>query len=288
MSRRLQIALVLVLPLLFLAAIFVLNRAFGFGGSDHDYIVRIELPPVDGEIGLPEVRGPPDASRPLVVIDPGHGGIDPGAVQGRIKEKSVTLALSRAIRDELLAGGGIRVALTRDDDSYLTLAERSGIARRLRADLLISIHADSAENELARGASVYVLSEKGSSQAAARFAERENRADRINGVELGETSDAVGAILLDLSQREAQAGAGELARLVLREIRGRTRVRENAIQSAAFAVLKAPDVPSVLFETGYISNEADAAWLNSAEGRQAIARATSQAIRAYLARQSGV
>ena len=287
MSRRIQLALILAVPVLFLATILVLNRAFGLGGNDYDYIVRFDLPAADREVGLPQVEGPQDASRPLVVIDPGHGGQDPGAGQGRLKEKDVTLTLARAIRERLLAAGGIRVALTRDADRYLMLAERSTIARRLGADLFLSIHADSAQNGAARGASVYILSEQGSSQAAARYAERENRADTINGVAFAETSDVVGAILLDLSQREAQAGAGEFAGLILREIRGKTRLRETDVQSAAFAVLKSPDVPSVLFETGFISNPDDAAWLSSAEGRQTIAGSAAQAIRVYFARQSG-
>jgi N-acetylmuramoyl-L-alanine amidase len=205
-----------------------------------------------------------------------------------VKEKTITLALARAIRDQLLAGGGIRVALTRDDDRYLMLAERTRIARRLGADLFLSVHADSAENDKARGASVYVLSEKGSSQAAERYAARENEADKINGVTLSRTSDVVGAILLDLSQREAQSGADEFASLILREIRGDMRLHEGGVQSAAFAVLKAPDIPSVLFETGYISNPDDARWLNSAEGRRTIARAAAQAIRVFFARQAGV
>jgi len=288
MSRSLQLALILAAPLLFLAATLVINRAFVQRGDNYDYVLQIELSSAVRELGLPRIDGPQDASRPLVVIDPGHGGHDPGAGQGRIKEKSVTLTLSRAIRDQLLAEGGIRVSLTRDEDRYLMLAERSSLARRLGADLLVSVHADSAENEAARGASVYVLSERGSSEAAARYADRENQADAINGVAFSGTSDAVSAILLDLSQREAQAGARELANLIFREIRDKMRLHETRVQSAAFAVLKAPDVPSVLFETGYISNPADADWLNSVIGRQTISRSTAQAIRVFFARRSGV
>jgi len=288
MSRSLQLALVLAVPLLFLAAILVLNQATGLRGGDYGYVLRFKLPSVEREVGLPPIEGPQDASRPLVVIDPGHGGHDPGAGQGALKEKSVTLALSRAIRDQLLAAGGIRVALTRDEDRYLMLAERSRIARRLGADLFLSVHADSAENDAARGASVYILSEKGSSEAAARYADRENQADKINGVSFAETSDTVSAILLDLSQRQAEAGAGECARLILREIRGKMGLHEDSVQSAAFAVLKAPDVPSVLFETGYISNPDDAAFLASAAGRRTISLAAAQAIRAYFARRAGV
>jgi len=287
MSRRLQLALILAVPLVFMAGILVLNRAFGLRGDDYAYVLRIDLPPADSEVGLPPIHGPQDASRPLVVIDPGHGGQDPGAGQGKVKEKSVTLALSQAIRDELLAQGGIRVALTRDEDRYLMLAERSSIARRMGADLFLSVHADSAENDTARGASVYILSERGSSEAAARYADRENQADAINGVALSKTSDAVSAILLDLSQRDAKAGASEFANLVLREIRGKLRLHDARVQSAAFAVLKAPDVPSVLFETGYISNPADEALLNSASGRLTISRSAAQAIRVFFARHSG-
>src|SRR5690606_35826943 len=125
---------------------------------------------------------PDNASRPLVVIDPGHGGHDPGAGEGALQEKRLTLSLAKALREKLLENGGIRVALTRDSDRYLLLEERSGIARRLNADLFISVHADSAERQDANGASIYTLSERGTSQTASRYAERENRADRINGV----------------------------------------------------------------------------------------------------------
>ena len=288
MTRAVPIALILAIPVMVLAALVAIDRFYGPPVPVNDYVLRIDLPAVGAAIGLPEVQGPPDASRPLVVIDPGHGGHDPGAGSGRALEKMVTLRLARQIRGELLAGGGIRVALTRDEDRYLTLAERSGIARRLGADLFLSIHADSAENEQATGASVYVLSERGSSEAAARIAARENRSDTINGVELSGRSDAVSAILLDLSQREAQSGARELAGLILREIDGKVPLHRRTVQSAAFGVLKAPDVPSVLFETGFISNTGDAAYLLSDEGQRVIAGSAARAIRAYFARQSGV
>jgi N-acetylmuramoyl-L-alanine amidase len=270
MSRGLQLAFLFVFPLVVLMASLALDRLYGLPGQGYGYVLRIDLPPARGQVGLPEVQGPQDASRPLVVIDPGHGGHDPGAGSGRIKEKDVTLALARAIRDEILATGGIRVALTRSDDSFLALAERSAIARRLGADLFVSVHADSAENDAARGSSIYVLSEKGSSEAAARIAARENQADVVNGVRLDKQSDVVNAILLDLSQNEAEARSVEMAGLVLRELRGRTLLHTDKVQSAAFAVLKAPDVPSVLFETGYISNRTDAAYLSSSDGRETL------------------
>lgn len=253
------------------------------------YVVRIELPPAGGEIGLPAIQGPLDASRPLVVIDAGHGGHDPGAESGSLKEKNLTLGLAKALRDALLAGGGVRVALTRDDDHFLALPERSGIARRLKADLFIAIHADSAAGEgadMAKGGTVYTLSQKGSDEEASRLAQSENAADQVNGVPLKSAGSDVGAILVDLSQHQSAQQSEELARLILREGQGRITFRERPIQSAAFVVLKSPDVASVLFEAGYISNRDDAARLNSAAGRKAFADVTAQAIRVWFARQT--
>jgi N-acetylmuramoyl-L-alanine amidase len=287
MPRSLQFVLLFVAPLAFVAAMVAADRVFAVPGRGYAYVQRIELPPAGGEIGLPKIEGPLDASRPLVVIDAGHGGHDPGAGQDPLVEKTLTLGLARALRDELLRGGGIRVALTRDDDRFLLLPERSGIARRLKADLFLSIHADSVEgSEDTSGASVYTLSERGTDETAARLAARENRADTINGVSLASTSDAVSAILVDLSQRETQARSEEFARLILREATGKLKLHERPMQSAAFVVLKSPDMPSVLFESGYVSNPGEAAMLASPEGRATFAKVTAQAIRAYFARQS--
>ena len=283
MSRRLQFVLLLLVPAALLAAAAG-YRLWDGGEAAYDYVVRLDLPSADRPIDLPAIAGPQDASRPLVVIDPGHGGFDPGAGAGEVKEKAVALAIALDVRKRLLAAGGIRVAMTRQDDRFVSLSARPSIARQLGADLFVSIHADSAEADGARGASVYVLSESGSSDAAARFAARENRADTVNGISLSQTSDSVGAILLDLSQREAQGGSVELAQLVLRELRGKLPLHHDGLESASLAVLKAPDVPSILFETGYISNVDDAAYLASNEGRSTIADAAARAIRAYLAR----
>ncbi len=283
MSRRLQFVLLLLVPAALLAAAAG-YRLWDGGEAAYDYVVRLDLPSADRPIDLPAIAGPQDASRPLVVIDPGHGGFDPGAGAGEVKEKAVALAIALDVRKRLLAAGGIRVAMTRQDDRFVSLSARPSIARQLGADLFVSIHADSAEADGARGASVYVLSESGSSDAAARFAARENRADTVNGISLSQTSDSVGAILLDLSQREAQGGSVELAQLVLRELRGKLPLHHDGLESASLAVLKAPDVPSILFETGYISNVDDAAYLASNEGRATIADAAARAIRAYLAR----
>jgi N-acetylmuramoyl-L-alanine amidase len=286
MRRLLLVLLVLLAPVAVFATMVAVDRTFGAPGRGHKYVLRLEMPPSGAEVGLPAVEGPPDASRPLIVIDPGHGGFDPGAGKDALKEKVLTLMLATALRDELLKQGGVRVALTRSDDRYLFLPDRSGIARRLKADLFLSIHADSVEGSEASGASVYTLSERGSSEIAQKMADRENRALSINGVTLEGKSDAVTAILVDLSQRETQARSEQFARLILREARGKLHFRDDSLQSAAFVVLKSPDVPSVLFETGYISNTEDAAWLASPAGRQGFAEATARAIRIYFARLS--
>jgi N-acetylmuramoyl-L-alanine amidase len=289
MPRTFQFALLFAVPLALVGGTVAAERVFAVPGGGYAYVQRIELPPPGSEIGLPKIEGPLDASRPLVVIDAGHGGHDPGAGHEPLVEKRLTLGLAMALRDELLRGGGIRVALTRDDDRFLLLPERSGIAHRLKADLFLSIHADSVEdsgNGDASGASVYTLSERGTDETAARLAARENRADTINGVSLASTSDAVSAILVDLSQRETQARSEEFARLILREATGKLPLHERPMKSAAFVVLKSPDMPSVLLESGYVSNPDEAAMLASPEGRATFARVTAQAIRAYFARQS--
>ncbi|HUD31227.1 MAG TPA: N-acetylmuramoyl-L-alanine amidase [Novosphingobium sp.] len=288
MSRTLQLILLLFTPLVLLAGVIVMTGTIATRADAYDYVVRFDLPGVDTPVGLPRVDGPADASRPLVVIDPGHGGFDPGAGQGELREKTVALQVALALREKLLAGGGLRVALTRDTDRFIALADRPDIARRLNADLFVSIHADSAESDSARGASVYVLSERGSSDAATRFATRENGADRVNGVALSRTNATVGAILLDLSQRGAQSGSTQAANLLLRELAdGGMGLHRDHPETAALAVLKAPDIPSILFETGYINNPDDAKVLGSRRGQDALAQAGAKAIRAYFARKLG-
>lgn len=274
-------------PLAVFAAMVAADRTFGAPGRGWDYVVRVDLSGDDARQRLPVVRGPQDASRPLVVIDPGHGGKDPGAGQNGLREKDLVLRLALALQAELLREGGVRVALTREDDRYLLLPVRPAIARDLKADLFISIHADSTETGTgARGATVYVLSDKGSNEAAERMAARENAADEINGIRLATQDGAVGAILVDLSQRETRARSEAFGRLILREGRGILPLREFQVQSAAFAVLKAPDVPSVLFESGYINNPEDAARLASPEGQRAFAETVARAIRIHFARES--
>lgn len=249
--------------------------------------ISVPIPPAAKGVALPPVEGPRDGARPLVVIDAGHGGHDPGAVnkeKGK-REKDVTLAIAQAVRDQLLKSGRVRVALTRDDDRFLVLQERYGIARKLNADLFISIHADSAENEEARGATVYTLSETASDREAARLAARENKADIINGVNLGDQPGDVSSILIDLTQRESMNISANFARLLQREASPDVPFRGSYHRFASLMVLKAPDIPSVLFETGYISNADDAAFLTSKEGQGKIARGVARAIEVHFARK---
>ena len=252
-----------------------------------EYSVRVQLPAAKSAPDLPRILGSQDRSRPLVVIDAGHGGHDPGAISphGGEREKDVTLALARALRDELLSTGRVRVALTRDTDKFLVLQERYGIARRMKADLFISIHADSAGNEEAHGATVYTLAEAASDRQAARLAARENKADIINGINLGDTPDDVNSILIDLTQRQTMNLSSDFASLVLREGKGKMQFRSTSHQFASFVVLKAPDVPSILLESGYLTNKDDLDYLTSREGRSKLSASVAKAVKIYFAKQ---
>ena len=237
---------------------------------------------------LPRIYGPANPALPLVVLDPGHGGHDPGAISpdGRHHEENVTLAIARAIRDDLVATGRVRVALTRDSDEFLVLEERYGIARRLGADLFVSVHADAAENHTASGASIYTLSEVASDREAQRLAARENRSNILNGVDLGGQNGDVRSILIDLTQRETMNLSADFARTLQRSASGDIPFRTSSHRFAGFVVLKAPDMPSILLETGFISNQTDAARIASADGQRAIARGLRQAVLSHFARQT--
>ena len=241
-------------------------------------------PTGDGTPRISDARG---RNRPLVVIDAGHGGHDPGApgVDGRHREKEVTLQIARAIRDELRSSGRVRVALTRDDDRFLVLGERREIARRLKADLFISVHADSAPNPAAHGATIYTLSEVASDRVAAQLAARENRADILNGVNLGGETSEVSSILFDLAQRETMNVSADFATLLQREMSPTVPFRTEYHRFAGLVVLKAPDVPSVLLETGYMSNVEDEQKLFSPEYQHDIAVGVRRAVETHFARR---
>lgn len=249
--------------------------------------ITVPIPPAAKGMKLPRIYGPAESNRPLVVIDAGHGGHDPGAINSALgkREKDITLAIAKAIRDELIATGRVRVALTREDDRFLILQERYGLARKMGADLFISVHADAAENDTARGATVYTLSETASDREAARLAARENKADIINGVNLGGQDGDVSSILIDLTQRETLNLSASFAQLLQREASPYVNFRPGYHKFASLMVLKAPDMPSVLFETGYISNPQDAQRIASRQGQREIAKGVASAINVHFARR---
>jgi N-acetylmuramoyl-L-alanine amidase len=198
----------------------------------------------------------------------------------------VTLAIAGAIRDDLATSGRVRVALTRSGDSHLSLQDRYEIARRLGAKLFISLHADAAEREGASGASIYTLSEVASDREAAQLAARENGSG-LEGAPALSGDSGVNRILIDLAQREAMTESAAFARLLHREASPLIPFQPDYHRFASLVVLKAPDIPSILFETGYLTNEEDVAFLASAEGRRRIARGLRQAVETHFARRSG-
>ena len=286
MSVRDLLLLILGVPGLLVggAMAFGLTIPVPVWGRDYVLTFMLEKPP--GTLELPPVYGPDDPDRPLVVIDAGHGGRDPGSIGAGVQEKDVVLAIALRLRDRLIEQGGVRVALTREDDRIVTLAQRPEIARQLGADLFLSIHADSAGDlNSVSGASIYTLSNEASSEAAARFAARENNADRLNGVDIEGHSASVSAILVELSQGRTQEDANEFSRLIQREGEGRIAFHPVSRRSAGLAVLRAPDVPGVLFESGFVTNREDRAKLTTEEGRNAYAEVLARAIRVYFARR---
>lgn len=226
------------------------------------------------------------AGRPLVVLDAGHGGRDPGAtsVSATLREKDVTLALAEAVRERLQRGGRVRIALTRDKDSTLTLDQRATIARRLGAGLFLSIHADSAPNPLARGATIYSLSDVASDGDAARFASRQEGGE---GAVSTASDGSVRALLADLATRDEMIDSADFAaRLVRRASAGNISLRPEPHRFASFRVLRNARAPAVLFEAGYLSNVDDEKMLASEGGRARLAAALAETIEAELALRS--
>lgn len=224
--------------------------------------------------------------RPVIVLDPGHGGIDNGtkSASGEM-EKSIVLEFAMLLRDKLEKSGKYHVVMTRTDDTFVALADRVSFARAQQASLFISIHADAlprAEGD-AQGATVYTLSETASDSEAARLAEAENRADVIAGVDLTSEPNDVADILIDLAQRETKTFSVQFARGLVDSMKTATRMHKNSLKSAGFRVLKAPDVPSVLVELGYVSNKQDIKSLTSPEWREHTAESMAQAIDRYFA-----
>jgi N-acetylmuramoyl-L-alanine amidase len=239
--------------------------------------LTVNLPPAatDRIYASPVARG-----RPIVVIDAGHGGRDPGAtsVSGQVHEKDLTLVIAQALRDELVNRGRVRVAMTRDDDRYLTLDDRAAVARRLNAAMFVSIHIDSAANPLARGASVYSLSDVASDAEAAQLAARENAGEgRAAG------GGAVDSMLADLAMRSQMGASADLASRLVHKAAGRVELRPNPHRFAAFHVLRRAEAPAVLFEAGYLSNADDELLLRNPNERAKTVLALAQAIEADVA-----
>lgn len=289
MSVRHHVVLIILLPILLIGGLILAGVKVPVPQWGRDYVLQFLMPDAAAAMELPTVYGSADPSDPLVVIDAGHGGRDYGAVGAGVREKDVTLALATALRDAIANQGDIRVALTREDDRLITLTERPDIARRMEADLFLSIHADSAgDNEAVSGASIYTLSDRASSAAAARFARRENDADRVNGVSIEGQSDDVSDLLIELSQRRSQTESAEFAGLVAREGAGELAFHSQTQRSADLVVLRTPDMPSALFESGFVTNEDDAARLASEEGQAQFAQVMARAIRVFFIRQGQI
>lgn len=284
-----------------------IDKAFVLDAKDgHPARLVLDLVAVDRESFLRQIaldnrsvraapravpQAEPDAkgadARPLVMLDPGHGGIDTGTKAGNGEnEKSLVLEFAHLLRERIEKAGKYRVAMTRTDDTFVPLAERVRMARAKGASLFVSIHADAlprAEGD-AQGASIYTLSETASDSEAARLAEVENRADVIAGVDLKSEPDDVADILIDLAQRETKTFSVQFARTLMADMKPVAKLHKKPLKSAGFRVLRAPDVPSVLIELGYVSNKEDLKSLVSESWRSRMADSMARAINTYFAR----
>ncbi len=232
--------------------------------------------------------GPPlaDTGLPLVVLDPGHGGIDSGAVgQGGLREKEVTLEFALALAQELRAAGKLEPLLTREDDTFVSLSDRVDVARDNQAALFVSIHADTVRQDYVRGATVYTLSDDASDELAAALAERENRSDILAGLAIEDQPDEVADILVDLARRETRNLSVRFAKSLVGDMEDAFTLNSNPWRRAAFKVLKAPEVPSVLLELGYLSNAEDEEMFRSEKWPEAQAKAIARAVESFLADQ---
>ncbi|WP_324356015.1 N-acetylmuramoyl-L-alanine amidase [Methyloceanibacter sp.] len=287
---------------------FLIDRTFVLAPRD-DQPARlvIDLVPTDEETFLaklkeqrgkiaeaetverPAVSPPPDDAKPVVVLDPGHGGVDPGAKSaGGVQEKEVVLAFAKRLKAKLEATDRYQVFMTREDDTFLPLKERVSYAQKKGAGLFVSLHADYFPTEIddARGATVFTLSEEATDDEARALAAKENFSDAIAGVELPKDSDEVVTnILIDLAQRETNNRSAVLARSIVGELAANGRLHTKQLRSAGFRVLKAPDVPSVLVELGFLSNEEDEKQLTSDAWRDRMAVSITAAIDNYFAKR---
>jgi len=236
--------------------------------------------------GVEKPRGKRKDGRRIVMIDPGHGGVDPGAIGPRgTFESHITLKAARAVKRTLEASGRYIVKLTRNRDIYIPLRERFDKAEKMGAELFISLHADTIKNRKVRGASVYTLSENASDKEAETLAAKENRSDIIAGVDLTQKSDTVASVLISLRQRHTMDESAHFARFMVNNLGDSIRLLRNTHRFAGFAVLKSPDVPSVLVELGYLSNRHDEKMLKTKRFRVKVSKAILRAVDAFFRRK---
>ena len=225
----------------------------------------------------------PPVAKHIIVIDPGHGGVDPGAIShSGIKEKDVVLAFAKALQLTLQDGGHYKVLLTREADKFVKLDDRVKFARAHEAELFIALHADTLEDRATRGTTVYTISDKASDAEAERLAQKENAVDSIVGINIAQQKQDVANALMNLAQRESRSEALAFAQKALREVKPMGELTRNPLRSASFVVLKAPDVPSVLIELGYLSNDADVNLLSSVTWRNQMSDAMTKAVDGYF------
>jgi N-acetylmuramoyl-L-alanine amidase len=261
-------------------------------GAENRPELRPAIADATGAATAAEAAAPPNAAaladpRPVVVIDPGHGGIDNGTQASGESEKNLVLGFGLALRDRLEKSGKYRVVMTRADDTFIPLADRVRVAHNQSAALFVSIHADALPRHEgdAQGATIYTLSDHASDVEAERLAETENKADAIGGVNLTEEPTDVADILIDLAQRETRTFSNRFARILMGEMKTTARMHKHPLKSAGFRVLKAPDVPSVLLELGYVSNKGDLEHLVSESWRSRTVGSMAQAIDTFLAKR---
>lgn len=254
--------------------------------SDINQIASLNRP---DEEGTPVPKSKPakektSGTKPLIVIDPGHGGVDPGAVGiGNVYEKNIVLALARELKKELEATQRYKVIMTRDKDTFVKLADRVKFARDREADLFVSIHADTIHKDDVQGSSIYTLSKQASDKQTAALAEKENKADLIAGIDLSVEDEQVANILFDFARTETMNESKFFANTLVEKMQGNgLKLLPNPHRYAGFAVLKAPDIPSILIEAGFMSNKKEVDRLSKPEHRKKIARAIRIGIDAFF------
>jgi N-acetylmuramoyl-L-alanine amidase len=273
-----------------LGTVFTIELAKSDRAAFHEFAGASHATQVSTAPAQPKAAGTRKDPRPLVVLDPGHGGFDPGAMGGDGEvEKTITLDFATTLAAELERRGKVRVALTRTGDTFVSLPDRVRFARDQDATLFVSIHADTLGGSITavRGATIYTLADKASDAEAEKLAEKENRVDQLAGIDPASEDGDVVSILDDLMKRQTKVLSVAFARKLAETLEPHVHLNKNPLRSAAFVVLKAPDVPSALIELGYLSSRADRAALTSQEWREQAARAMATAIEGRMPAKPG-